>query len=268
MQLAIDLTVAILGILAAVWLLYLFLICPHNGEKATAFRGKRIAHRGLHGGDVVENTLPAFQKAKEQGYGVELDVQLSSDGFPMVAHDYDLKRVFGVDAKVKDLTANELMALGVPTLLEVLDVIDPALPLVVELKGEDGDVSVCRQTAEMLDGYEGLYCVESFNPLYLRWFKKKRGEVVRGQLSTRFTKKKRAGSAALNFALRHLLLNFLSRPHFIAYDHRYADSASLRACQRLGAMTVGWTPKGEDEIVAAEKEFDAVIFELSPEELS
>jgi hypothetical protein len=71
----------------------------------------------------------------------------------------------------------------------------------------------------------------------------------------------------LNFALRHLLLNVLGAPHFIAYDHCYADSVSLRICRRLGAMTVGWTPMGEEEIARAEENFDAVIFELTPEEL-
>jgi glycerophosphoryl diester phosphodiesterase len=184
----------------------------------------------------------------------------------VVTHDYDLKRVFGVDRKVKDCTAAELAALGVPTLAEVLAVLDGKVPLVAELKGENGDVSVCQKAAELLDGYEGLYCVESFNPLLLRWFKKNRPDVIRGQLSTRFTKKKRAGSAVLNFCLRHLLLNVLSRPHFIAYEFRYADSASLRRCRRDGALTMGWTPKGEKEIGEAEKHFDAVIFEEKPVE--
>lgn len=261
MQFALDLTVAILVTVAVLWLFYLFLISPHDGEKAASFRGKRIAHRGLHGGDVVENTLPAFQRAVEQGYGVELDIQLSSDGVAVVTHDYDLKRVFGVDRMVKDCTAAELAALGVPTLAEVLAVLDGKVPLVAELKGENGDVSVCQKAAELLDGYEGLYCVESFNPLLLRWFKKSRPAVIRGQLATRFTKKNRAGSAVLNFCLRHLLLNVLSRPHFIAYEFRYADSVSLRRCRRGGALTIGWTPKGEKEIAEAEKHFDAVIFE-------
>ncbi len=261
MQLALNLTVSCLGIIVVLGFFYLILICPHDGEKAKAFRGKRIAHRGLHGGDVVENTLPAFQRAVEQGYGVELDIQLSSDGVAVVTHDYDLKRVFGVDRKVKDCTAADLTALGVPTLAEVLAVLNGKGPLVAELKGENGDTAVCRKAAELLDGYDGLYCVESFNPLLLLWFRKNRPHVIRGQLSTRFTSKKRAGSAFLNFCLRHLLLNFLSMPHFVAYDFRYADSVSLRACRWLGALTMGWTPKGEAEIVEAETYFDAVIFE-------
>ncbi len=258
------------GITALVLLfsLYLFLVAPGDGKKAAALGGKRIAHRGLHGGSIVENTLPAFQKAADCGYGVELDIQLSSDGEAVVCHDYDLKRVFGVERQVKMLTAAELSALGVPTLQEVLDVLNGKVPLVAELKGENGDVSVCRKAAEVLDGYEGLYGIESFNPLYLRWFRKNRPAVIRGQLSSRFTKKKRAGSALLNFALRHLLFNVLGRPHFIAYEFRYADGVSLGLCRRLGALTMGWTPRGKEEIQEGEKVFDTLIFEYLPEELS
>ncbi len=250
--------------LSVFFFFYFFLVCPGDGKKAEAFRGKRIAHRGLHGGGVVENTLPAFARAVEKGFGVELDIQLSSDGEAVVFHDYDLKRVFGVDRKVKSCTSKELAALGVPTLREVLALLDGRIPLVAELKGENGDTAVCRKAAEVLDGYRGLYCIESFNPLYLRWFKKNRPLVVRGQLSTRFTKKNRAGSAILNFLLRHLLLNAVGCPHFIAYGFRYADSLSLRFCRKLGALTFGWTPKGRDEIREAESRFDAVIFELLP----
>ncbi len=260
--------IPIIGILLLLFALYLFLVFPGDGKKAEAFRGKRIAHRGLHGGSIVENTAAAFRAAVREGYGVELDIQLSSDGVAVVTHDYDLKRVFGVDRKVKDCKEAELTALGVPTFSEVLAILDGKVPLIAEIKGESGNMTVCQKAAELLDGYGGLYCVESFNPLHLLWFRKHRPHVVRGQLSTRFTKKKRAGPAMLNFCLRHLLLNLLSRPHFVAYEFRYADSLSFRLCRALGALAVGWTPKGEAEIAEAEAHFDAVIFELIPAESS
>ncbi len=252
---------AIPGAVLLLLVFYLFLIFPADGKRTMVFRRERIAHRGLHGGDVVENTLPAFQRAVEQGYGVELDIQLSSDGVAVVTHDYDLKRVFGVERKVADCTAADLVALGVPTLAEVLAVLGGKVPLVAELKGENGDTAVCQKAAELLDAYDGIYCVESFNPLLLWWFKKNRPAVIRGQLSTRFTKKNRAGSVILNFCLRHLLLNVLSRPHFIAYEFCYADSVSLRICRWLGSFAIGWTPKGKKEVTEAECRFDAVIFE-------
>lgn len=249
-----------LAVTAAVIGIYLFLIFPADGRKAKAFDGKYIAHRGLHGGETVENTLEAFRKATEKGYGVELDIQLSSDGIPVVTHDYDLKRVFGVEKKVNSLTCSELNALGVPALSEVLDILDGRVPLVAEIKGEDFSTEVCEKAAKLLDGYTGLYCVESFNPFHLMWFRKNRKNVIRGQLSTAFGKKRDGKRNLVHTLLRHLLLNFISRPHFIAYEHKYFG-ASARLCKLFGAHMVCWTPKSKDEAMKASKYYKTFIFE-------
>ena len=240
--------------------IYIFMICPASGKRAKAFDGKYIAHRGLHGGEVVDNTLEAFKQAVEKGYGVELDIQLSSDKIAVVTHDYDLKRVFGIDKKVKDLSCEELKSIGVPTLSEVLAVIDGKVPLVAEIKGEDFSTEVCEKAAELLDGYSGIYCVESFNPMHLRWFKKNRKNVVRGQLSTAFGKKRDGKINVLHTFLRHLLLNFLSRPHFIAYEYKYYG-VSARMCKLLGAHMVCWTPKSKEDSDLASKHYSTFIFE-------
>lgn len=241
-------------------LLYLFLIFPADGRKAKAWKGRYIAHRGLHGGDVIENTLPAFRRAVEKGCGIELDVQLSSDGVAVVCHDYDLKRVFGDERKVASLTVKELQRIGVPTFDEVLAVIDGRVPLVAEMKGESFDTAVCVKAAELLDGYRGEYCVESFNPMHLRWFKKHRPQVIRGQLSTAFGKKRDGKRNFLHLFLRHLLLNFLSRPHFISYEHTYYG-VSVRLCRFFGAMTACWTPESKADCDKASKHYDFFIFE-------
>ena len=152
---------------------YLTAICPRLKDRPdiSPFYGKVFAHRGMHGGKVVENTIEAFEKAVENGYGIELDVQLSADGQAVVFHDYTLFRLFGETKTVCELTAEELAEYGIPTLEEALKVIDGKVPLIVELKGESGDVSVAPITAEILDEYRGDYCVESFNQLILKWFK-------------------------------------------------------------------------------------------------
>lgn len=240
--------------------LYIFMICPASGKRAKAFEGKYIAHRGLHGGEVVENTLEAFKRAVDKGYGVELDIQLSSDNIPVVTHDYDLKRVFGIEKKVKELSCKELNSIGVPTLREVLAVLDGKVPLVAEIKGEDFSTEVCEKAAELLDAYNGIYCVESFNPMHLRWFKKNRKNVVRGQLSTAFGKKRDGKINVLHTFLRHLLLNFLSRPHFIAYEYKYYG-VSARMCKLLGAHMVCWTPKSKEDSDLASKHYSTFIFE-------
>ncbi len=250
----------VLGIIAAVVLLYLFAICPANGKKAAAFDGKFIAHRGLHGDGITENTLSAFERAVECGYGVELDIQLSSDKVAVICHDYDLKRVFGIDKKVYSLTAAELKEIGVPSFSEVLQVLGGKVPLVAEIKGESFNTEACVKAAELLDGYDGLYCVESFNPMHLRWFKKNRPSVIRGQLSTAFGKKRDGKRNFMHLFLRHLLLNFFSRPHFIAYEYKYYG-LSARLCALLGAHMVCWTPESEDNINTAKKHYRTFIFE-------
>ena len=255
-MIALYITLAVIGALV---FLYLFAIRPANGRKAAAFDGKYIAHRGFHGGEIKENTLPAFEKAVELGYGIELDIQLSSDKVAVINHDYTLKRVFGVDKKVSELTAAELKAIGVPTFKEVLGIIGGRGPLVAEIKGESSDVEVCEKAAELLDDYDGIYCIESFNPLYVRWFKKHRPKVIRGQLSTAFGKRDNK-KGLLYKLLRHLLLNFLSRPHFIAYEHNYKN-LSLRLCALLGAHMVCWTIKSETDLNNSKKHYKTFIFE-------
>ncbi len=247
--------------LAVLILIYLFLIFPGRGKRAAAFAGLKIAHRGLHGDGLTENTLPAFRAARDAGFGVELDVQLSADGIPVVCHDYDLNRVFGIDRTVSSLTAAELREIGVPAFSEVLALLDGRVPLIAEMKGETLDTPVCRASAPLREGYTGLWCVESFNPFHVRWFRKHRPQAIRGQLSTRFGKGERFSESVMNFVLRHLLLNFLGRPQFIAYGYRYDDGVSFRLCRLFGALPVGWTPAGEKEIAEAERRFSTVIFE-------
>ncbi len=255
-MIALYITLCVIG---ALIFLYLFAICPANGRKAAAFDGKFIAHRGLHGGVIKENTREAFEKAVKHGYGIELDIQLSSDKVAVINHDYTLKRVFDVDKKVSELTAAELNAIGVPTLKEILEIIGGKVPLVAEIKGEDTGTEVCEKAAELLDDYDGIYCVESFNPMHLRWFKKHRPKVIRGQLSTAFGKRDDK-KGLLYKLLRHLLLNFLSRPHFIAYEYKY-NNLSLRLCALLGAHMVCWTPQSSDDVDVSKKHYRTFIFE-------
>ena len=120
--------------------------------------------------------------------------------------------------------------------------VDGRVPLLVELKGESGNTAICAETAELLDGYGGAYCVESFNPLLLRWFKKNRPDVVRGQLVTNLVKNKVAGNIFRNIALSALLADFFSRPDFIAVDQKCLKDVSVRICRAVfGAKLFVWT---------------------------
>lgn len=261
-----------LGVLAFLVLLYIFLVAPSGRRKKTAefFAGKSaFAHRGLHGGDVPENSLMAFELACREGYGIELDVHVTADGELAVFHDDTLARVCGVEGKTESKTLAELRALSlngtsqhIPSFREVLDLVNGRVPLVVEIKGSKiNDMTVCKLTAEMLDGYSGEYCIEAFNPMYVRWWKKNRRHVVRGQLGCKMTKESSGMGEPVNFVLTNMLLGFLARPDFVAYDLRERKNFSFRAARALGGYPVAWTVRTDEDRLAAEKDFKAVIFE-------
>ena len=172
---------------------FAFLIAPgRRDEGLTApFYGRNFAHRGLHKMDrsVPENSIPAFDAAARIGYGVELDVRLSADGEVVVFHDDDLKRICGVDARVDELSWDELSTLKlcgtpnhIPLFSEVLAVIDGRCPIIVELKRGRRHAELCRKTYELLRSYKGRYCVESFDPRIVFWFRRRAPEVLRGHL--------------------------------------------------------------------------------------
>jgi len=115
---------------------------------------------------------------------------------------------------------------------------------------------------ELLKNYDGVYCIESFNPFALLWYKKHRPEVMRGQLSTNYAKDEKLRGKPLYIALHYLLFNFGTKPDFIAYDHHYMDNVSFRLATKLwGALAVAWTIKSEEELAKARKAYQLFIFD-------
>lgn len=226
------------------------------------------AHRGLHGKDVPENSLLAFELAAREGHGIELDVQLSADREVMVFHDYTLVRMTGCDKKLCEMSAKELKELrlkgtdeSIPTFREVLELIDGRVPLLVELKGESADSSLCPKVAELLRGYKGDYCIESFNPILLSKMRKELPDAYRGLLYTNTCKDKKSHSP-LNIVITCMGLNFLARPNFIAYNKKYRGSYAVRLMIELyGTPRFVWTAKGESEIAEAHALGECPIFE-------
>ena len=252
--------------------LYLFLIHPRlfSRPDASALLGRHYAHRGLHDnlcGD-PENSMPAFDKAVRAGYGIELDVQLTRDRIPVVFHDETLMRVCGVSGRVRDYTLEELGAFPllhsverIPRFEDVLALVGGRVPLIVEIKIHENAAEVCSRADALLRAYSGPYCIESFHPLAVRWYKKNRPQVIRGQLSSNFNKPDKRESFAQRL-VHHLLTNVLCRPDFIAYDHQHRGSLSRRLCRSLfGALSVAWTIRSPNELDACRGDYDLFIFE-------
>lgn len=256
---------------AAGWCL---LLRPRRNQPGwEKFQGVRYAHRGLHdaGVGVPENSLPAFRLAVEHGFGAELDIHLMADGNLAVVHDSDLTRVCGKKALIEDLTAGDLAdyplqgtAETIPLLEEVLPIFAGKTPLIVELKVADNADALVDAAMAQLEGYPGLYCVESFHPLALMALKKRYPWVLRGQLSENFFRGSETGLLSRPEAavMTLLLTTSATRPDFIAYHYTDRDCLSLRLMKRLyGVHEVAWTVRNREDMEALEREGVPVIFE-------
>ncbi len=265
----------ILLILAALAAVYLFMVFPGRAsrEQTREFVGRNYAHRGLYGnaGELPpENTLAAFDGACKAGYGMELDVQFSADGALVVFHDNDLKRSCGVDKNVWDCPLAELQSYDlfgrdyhIPLFSDVLKTVAGRGPLIVEIKAEGLDTAhyyrVCDATWQHLKDYPGLWCVESFHPAVVRWWRRNHPQIVRGQLLNG-ARGYRNISAATAFLLASTMSNFLTRPHFIAYEEGAAGT-SLRLDRALGALAVLWTVRTPERAQQLSESADMIIFE-------
>ncbi|MBB3591373.1 glycerophosphoryl diester phosphodiesterase [Rhizobium sp. BK529] len=137
-----------------------------------------IAHRGYHdlNNAIWENTLSAFSRAVEAGFAIECDLHYASDGVPVIFHDEDLERLCNLKGDVRERTSGELglIAVGgtkdkVPTLKQLLDLVQGKVPLVLELKGRDADDEGFAETVlEVLEGYEGKVALMSFDHWLLK----------------------------------------------------------------------------------------------------
>ncbi len=141
-----------------------------------SFFARPITHRALHDDVMAENSMAAIRAAIDAGYGIEMDIQPSRDGVPMVFHDYDLARLTGVSGPIARRTAAELGEIElsggggtIPTLAQVLNEVAGRVPLLIEIKDQDGALGANvgpleKAVADALVGYTGDVALMSFNP--------------------------------------------------------------------------------------------------------
>ncbi|MBX5027812.1 glycerophosphodiester phosphodiesterase [Rhizobium lentis] len=137
-----------------------------------------VAHRGYHdlNKHVWENTLTAFSRAVEAGFAIECDLHYASDGVPVIFHDEELQRLCNLTGDIRERTSRELglIAVGgtgdkIPTLSQLLDLVQGKVPLVLELKGREADdEGFAESVLEVLEGYQGKVALMSFDHWLLR----------------------------------------------------------------------------------------------------
>ena len=264
--------IEILIIAAILFLLYLLSLRGRTGHPVLeAMQGFHYAHRGLHGNGIPENSMAAFRAAKAAGYGLELDIHLMADGNLAVIHDSSLKRTAGVDVKITDLTADLLPDYPleeteeiIPLLPQILELYRGAAPLIIELKPDGNNHGALVDAAvKAMEGYQGTWCMESFDPRCVRHLRMNHAEVCRGQLSFNFFTEDNGVAPWLKFALTHNMLNFITLPDFVAYsfDHR-KQTISNFFCRKFWKLQgVSWTIRSLEDCNTAKKEAWLPIFE-------
>lgn len=227
-----------------------------------------IAHRGLHaaGNLIPENSIKAFENAIQHGYAIELDVHVIADEEVIVFHDDDLKRMCHSDEKVHTLSSANLKYYKllpsqepIPLLKEVLRLVNGRVPILIEIKRQPSQSTANMIILNALLGYKGEFAIQSFDPFVLGWFAKNAPFIVRGQLSGNFKEVKMG--RITKYLLKKMMLNFISKPHFVAYDVRDLPNARIERFRRKQVPVLGWTVTGSTDHNRVRKHCDNIIFE-------
>ncbi len=230
--------------------------------------GKYIAHRGLHNSDIPENSMPAFKRAAELGFTVELDVRLTKDCKMVVFHDDDLMRACGAEGKISDYTYEQLSAFTlfcssekIPLFKDVLKEINGRVPVLIELKRCAPWGSLEKRVSRILENYVGNYAVQSFDPFSMLWFRLFSPETKRGQLISEHRSAFDCEYVMRKICARPFIWKLLSQPDFIACDLRSVSMEALFAALDMNADFITWTAKNDELMELAEQFSKTVIFE-------
>lgn len=230
-------------------------------------RYKYIAHRGLYDRiDTPENSMKAFENAINKNYAIELDLNISKDGYLVVFHDDSLKRMTGLKASITSLELAEIKRqklLGsdnvIPTLEDVLMLVNGKVPLMIEVKTNEKYKELLSKLMIMLEKYKGEYIIESFDPRVIYWLKKKYPNVIRGQIAgRRITDIK---SKVLRWLLGIMAFNVFTKPDFISYIHTQIDDKFYNKQKKRGRKVAAWTLRENNELERIKDCCDMFIFE-------
>ena len=222
------------------------------------------AHRGLHGDGVPENSLAAARLAIEAGMGIECDIQRSSDGHPMVFHDWELDRLTGFAGVFGGTSENDLRAFrligsdeNLFALDDLLAVVDGRVPLLIEIKSRRGyDVDRSSEiVASAIGRYDGPCAVMSFDPRVPRWFRRHAPSVCAGLVMREdehgYTQK----------AWQRRLALWIAKPDFLAYHIAALPNRWVAGLRARGLPILTWTVKSPDTRQRALTHADALIAE-------
>jgi glycerophosphoryl diester phosphodiesterase len=232
--------------------------------------GRPIAHRGLHGGDKIENTHSAFAAAIKNNYAIECDLQITKDGEAVVFHDDEIDRLLEGQGRVKNFTAKELKSLPfksgkdrMQTLADLLDQVNGKSTLVIELKSLwDNDQTLTHRALEVIASYKGPYAFMSFDPDIVACLAEHSPKTVRGITADRATD---SYYDFLSPERRSELQTFShlpkTRPHFVSFDFKDLPFPPVAKLRAAGHPVITWTIKSTKDAAEALRNCDQITFE-------
>lgn len=241
-----------------------------------ALLGRPVAHRGFH--DIAagrpENSRAAIRAAIDAGYGVEIDLQLTRDGQAMVFHDYDMGRLTGRPGPIRQISATEAAGVallhgdgeGIPTLAEILDLVAGRVPLLIELKDQDGgmgpDVGPLEQaTADALAGYRGAVAVMSFNPHSIAAMARLAPDLPRGLVTSAYDPTEWPLSLATCEQLRDIPDFDRVGARFISHEVEDLSRPRVAELKERGVPVLCWTVRSAEQEAEARRIADNITFE-------
>jgi glycerophosphoryl diester phosphodiesterase len=157
---------------------------------------------------------------------------------------------------------------GIPTLEQVLALVDGRAPILFEIKNYGLACNLEKAFYSVMRHYHGKYAVQSFSPYSLRWFRRHAPHVPRGQLACDYKHACVEGSVFFRllvnlilYPIKRLETNFMSRPHFISCEFHRLQAELLKHLRRKGASVLAWTIRNNEQFASAQPFIDSVIFE-------
>ena len=240
-----------------------------------AFLAAPLAHRALH--DVAdgrpENSRAAIVAAIAHGYGIEIDLQLTADNFAVVFHDYALDRLAAAVGPVRARTASALAQTrlrggdeGVPDLPEILELVAGRVPLLIEIKDQDGGMGpdigpLEAATASALEGYAGPVAVMSFNPHSVDRMGVLCPDIPRGLVTSAFDPDDPLLPAHTSDRLREIPDFDRVDASFISHDAADLSRPRVAELKAAGANILCWTIRSPEAEAKARKVAENITFE-------
>lgn len=237
-----------------------------NKKNLNILNKVKIAHRGLWDESTPENSMGAFKRCIDKNIPIEFDIHLLKDNTLVVFHDDNLKRMTGVDKLLKECTYEDVKNLklnnsnyNIPTLREVLDMVDGKVLLDIEIKSDVDNFKICQELCKYLDKYKGDFIIKSFNPFYIGWFRINRPNFIRGLLVSRLKGKKM--NKLFKYALFKMWFNVIAKPDFISFNYKNLPNKKIDRLNNKGIPILLFTIK-ENEITNYQNDYDGWLFEL------